>query len=108
MGTLTYLLSRDTLTTQRNDILDPIVRPYAGAIGNTLISNQIMLTIPLLPPLHQFLEEKIVVQTERPVISPDLYPIEHVCYALGRHVAVEFCYLICQTICFCYLILLFV
>ncbi|GFT90018.1 hypothetical protein NPIL_86591 [Nephila pilipes] len=84
MGTLTYLLSRDTLTTQRNDIQIQLSICWRNRQYPYFQSD--MLTIPLSPPLHQF--RKIVVHNGTASNFSRL--ILEACVCLGRHVAVEF------------------
>nr|KAG5687109.1 hypothetical protein BaRGS_008656 [Batillaria attramentaria] len=78
-GTLTAIRYRD-------EILDPAVRPYAGAIGPEFI-----LMVDNARPhtariVDQYLEEESMERRECRARSPDLNPIEHVWDMIGRAV----------------------
>ncbi|GFT04130.1 transposable element Tcb2 transposase [Trichonephila clavipes] len=64
-----YIIRDGPLTARRyrDEILRPIVVPYAAAIGDDF--------------------EEGIVRMEWPACSPDMNPIEHVCDSLGRRVA---------------------
>nr|KAG5694158.1 hypothetical protein BaRGS_001485 [Batillaria attramentaria] len=78
-GTLTPIRYRD-------GILDPFVRPYAGAIDpefNLMDDNARPHRARIV---DQYLEEKSMERMEWPARSPDLNPIEYVWDMIGRAV----------------------
>nr|KAG5706368.1 hypothetical protein BaRGS_033129 [Batillaria attramentaria] len=74
-GTLTAIRYRD-------EILDPVVRPYAGANG-LMYDNARPHRARIV---DQYLEEESMERMEWPARSPDLNPIEHVWDMIGRAV----------------------
>ena len=67
-----------TAAVYRDDILHPLVRPYAGAVGENFI-----LMDDNAPPhrahiVRDYLEQESIQRMDWPARSPDLNPIEHV------------------------------
>ncbi|GFT82286.1 transposable element Tcb2 transposase [Trichonephila clavipes] len=86
-----YIIRDGHLTARRyrDDILRPIVVPYAAAIGDDFIFMDDNCSPPRANLVEDFLFEEGIVRMEGPACSPDMNPIEHVCDALGRRVAVR-------------------
>ncbi|GFT97908.1 transposable element Tcb2 transposase [Trichonephila clavipes] len=85
-----YIIRDEPLTARRyrDEILRPIVVPYAARIGDDFI----LMDNNCRPPhranlVEDFFFEEGIVGMERPTCSPDMNPIEHVWDALGRRVA---------------------
>ncbi|GFT92766.1 transposable element Tcb2 transposase [Trichonephila clavipes] len=68
----------------RDEILIPIVVPYAAAIGDDLILMDDNCRPHRANLVEDFLFEEGIVRMEWPACSPDMNPIEHVWDALGR------------------------
>ncbi|GFU91372.1 transposable element Tcb2 transposase [Trichonephila clavipes] len=71
----------------RDEILRPIVVPYAAAIGDDFILMDDNCRPHRANLVEDFLFEEGIIRMECPVCSPDMNPIEHVWDALGRRVA---------------------
>ena len=71
----------------RDEILDPIVRPYAGAVGPTFILMDDNARPHRARVVQQYLEQQTIEWMDWPARSPDMNPIEHVWDMLGRALA---------------------
>ncbi|GFV93764.1 transposable element Tcb2 transposase [Trichonephila clavipes] len=84
-----YIIRDGHLTARqyRDEILRPIVVPYAAAIGDDFILMDDNCRPHRSNLVEDFLFEEGIVQMEWPACSPDMNPIDHVWDALGRRVA---------------------
>ena len=70
----------------RDEVLHPIVRPYAGAIGPDFILVDDNARPHRARIVNQYLQNEGIECLEWPARSPDLNPIEHVWDIIGRAV----------------------
>ncbi|GFV65441.1 transposable element Tcb2 transposase [Trichonephila clavipes] len=84
-----YIIRDGPLTARRyrDEILRPIVVPYAAAIGDDFILMDDNCGPHRANLVENFLFEEGIVRMEWPACSSDMNPIEHVWDALGRRVA---------------------
>ncbi|GBM26092.1 hypothetical protein AVEN_12851-1 [Araneus ventricosus] len=84
-----HVFERGTVTDvrYRDDILEPYVRLFRGAVGPEfiLMDDNARLHRALL--VDEFLESEDILRIDWPARSPDFNPIEHVWDALGRAIA---------------------
>ena len=74
-----YRLENGSLTAirYRDEILEPMVRPYAGAVGPGLLLMHDNARPHVARVCRQYLEDEGIDTIECPSRSPDLNPIEH-------------------------------
>ncbi|GFU50285.1 transposable element Tcb2 transposase [Trichonephila clavipes] len=84
-----YIIRDGPLTARRyrDEILRPIVVPYAAAIGDDFILMDDNCRPHRANLVEDFLFEEGIVRMKWPACCPDMNPIEHVWDALGRQVA---------------------
>ncbi|GFW75091.1 transposable element Tcb2 transposase [Trichonephila clavipes] len=84
-----YIIRNGPLNARRyrDEILRPIVVPYAAAIGDDFILMDGNCTPHRANLMEDFLFEEGIVRIEWSACSPGMNPIEHVWDALGRQIA---------------------
>uniref|UniRef100_A0A673XQW3 Transposase Tc1-like domain-containing protein n=1 Tax=Salmo trutta TaxID=8032 RepID=A0A673XQW3_SALTR len=86
--TALHVLARGSLTAirYRNEILRPLVRPYAGAVGPGFLLMQDNARPHVAGVCQQFLQEEGIDAMDWPARSPDLNPIEHIWDIMSRSI----------------------
>ncbi|GBN33913.1 hypothetical protein AVEN_169933-1 [Araneus ventricosus] len=84
-----HVFERDTVTgvRYRDDILEPYVSLFRGAVNPEFILMDDNARRHRALLFDEFLESEDIRRMYWPARFPELNPIEHVCYALGRAVA---------------------
>jgi hypothetical protein len=74
-----YVIANGSLTGMRyrDEILDPIVRPYAGAIGDGFMLMDDNARPHRARLVNDYLNSETIQRMDWPAYSPDLNPIEH-------------------------------
>ncbi|KAK6313289.1 hypothetical protein J4Q44_G00166360 [Coregonus suidteri] len=70
----------------RDEILRPLVRPYAGAVGPGFLLMQDNARPHVAGVCQQFLQEEGIDAMDWPASSPDLNPIEHIWDIMSRSI----------------------
>ena len=86
--TALHVLARGSLTAirYRDEILRPLVRPYAGAVGPGFLLMQDNARPHVAGVCQQFLQEEDIDVMDWPARSPDLNPIEHIWDIMSRSI----------------------
>ena len=80
----------------RDEILRPLVRPYAGAVGPGFLLMQDKARPHVAGVCQQFLQEEGIDAMDWPARSPDLNPIEHIWDIMSR--SIHQCHVAPQTV----------
>ncbi|KAI4901938.1 hypothetical protein NFI96_021235 [Prochilodus magdalenae] len=70
----------------RDEILRPLVRPYAGAVGPGFLLMQDNARPHVAGVCQQFLQDEGIEAIDWPARSPDLNPIEHIWDIMSRSI----------------------
>ncbi|KAI3363825.1 hypothetical protein L3Q82_001427 [Scortum barcoo] len=86
--TALHVLARGSLTgiRYRDEILRPLVRPYAGAVGPGFLLMQDNARPHVAGVCQQFLQDEGIDAMDWPARSPDLNPIEHIWDIMSRSI----------------------
>ncbi|KAL0183544.1 hypothetical protein M9458_019240 [Cirrhinus mrigala] len=86
--TALHVLARGSLTAIRyqDEILRPLVRPYAGAVGPGFLLIQDNARPHVTEVCQQFLQDEGIDAMDWPARSPDLNPIEHIKDIMSRSI----------------------
>uniref|UniRef100_A0A674BZP5 Transposase Tc1-like domain-containing protein n=1 Tax=Salmo trutta TaxID=8032 RepID=A0A674BZP5_SALTR len=96
--TALHVLTRGSLTAirYRDEILRPLVRPYAGVVGPGFLLMQDNARPHVAGVSQQFLQEEGIDAMDWPARSPDLNPIEHIWDIMSR--SIHQCHVAPQTV----------
>ncbi|KAI3361912.1 hypothetical protein L3Q82_012182, partial [Scortum barcoo] len=96
--TALHVLARGSLTAirYRDEILRPLVRPYAGAVGPGFLLMQDNARPHVAGVCQQFLQDEGIDAMDWPARSPDLNPIEHIWDIMSR--SIHQCHIAPQTV----------
>uniref|UniRef100_A0A8C7R382 Transposase Tc1-like domain-containing protein n=1 Tax=Oncorhynchus mykiss TaxID=8022 RepID=A0A8C7R382_ONCMY len=96
--TALHVLARGSLTAirYRDEILRPLVGPYAGAVGPGFLLMQDNAKPHVAGVCQQFLQEEGIDAMDWPACSPDLNPIEHIWDIMSR--SIHQCHVAPQTV----------
>ncbi|KAI3361578.1 hypothetical protein L3Q82_013721, partial [Scortum barcoo] len=86
--TALHVLARGSLTAirYRDEILRPLVRPYAGVVGPGFLLMQDNARPHVAGVCQQFLQDEGIDAMDWPTHSPDLNPIEHIWDIMSRSI----------------------
>uniref|UniRef100_A0A8K9VB88 Transposase Tc1-like domain-containing protein n=1 Tax=Oncorhynchus mykiss TaxID=8022 RepID=A0A8K9VB88_ONCMY len=86
--TALHVLARGSLTAirYRDEILSPLMRPYAGAVGPGFLLMQDNARPHVAGVCQQFLQEEGIDSMDWPARSPDLNQTEHICDIMSRSI----------------------
>lgn len=86
--TALHVLTRGSLTAvrYRDEILRPIVRPYAGAVGRRFLLMHDNARHHVAEVCRRFLNHEGIDAMDWPACSPDLNPIEHIWDMMSRSI----------------------
>ncbi|KFM57939.1 Transposable element Tcb2 transposase, partial [Stegodyphus mimosarum] len=85
-----YLTGSLTVVRYRDEVLEPIVRLYAAAVGPTFVLMDDNARPHRGDIVDDYLESEGIARMAWPAYSPDLNPIENLWDALGRAVSSRF------------------
>ncbi|KAL0154165.1 hypothetical protein M9458_050523 [Cirrhinus mrigala] len=96
--TALHVLARGSLTAvrYRDEILRPLVRPYAGAVGPGFLLMQDNARPHVAGVYQQFLQDEGIDAMDWPARSPDLNPTEHISDIMSR--SIHQCHVAPQTV----------
>ncbi|KAL6457486.1 hypothetical protein MHYP_G00344490 [Metynnis hypsauchen] len=96
--TALHVLARGSMTAirYRDEILRPLVRPYAGAVGPGFLLMQDDARPHVAGVCQQFLQDEGIEAMDWPARSPDLNPIEHIWDIMSR--SIHQCHVAPQTV----------
>ncbi|KAI3356009.1 hypothetical protein L3Q82_017280 [Scortum barcoo] len=102
--TALHVLARGSLTAirYRDEILRPLVRPYAGAVGPGFLLMQDNARPHVAGVCQQFLQDEGIDAMDWPARSPDLNPIEHIWDIMSRSIPTPRCTTDCPGVGGCF------
>ncbi|KAI4880234.1 hypothetical protein NFI96_010275 [Prochilodus magdalenae] len=98
--TALHVLARGSLTAirYRDEILRPLVRPYAGAVGPGFLLMQDNAGPHVAGVCQQFLQDEGIEAMDWLARSPDLTPIEHIWDIMSRSIHQSHCTTACPGV----------